>query len=259
MISVSKISKRFDYKSPWAVKEVSFEVDAGQFLIVIGESGSGKTTTLKMINRLVEPSGGSISIDGDDINAVDPTDLRRGIGYVIQGVGLFPHMTVAENIASVPRLLNWNKTKIRERVDELLTLVGLDIKQFRDRSPIELSGGQRQRVGVARALAARPKVMLMDEPFGALDPITRHALQEEFRRLQKSLGLTVVMVTHDITEALLLADRIAVMESGEVRFLGTPHQLVTKPGHPYVEQLMDRPRHDAERLADLIHKSESGS
>jgi len=205
-----------------------------------------------MINRLVDLTGGSISVDGKDISAVDPVSLRRGIGYVIQGIGLFPHMTVAENVASVPRLLGWDKVQIRERVDELLKTVGLDVTHHRDRLPSELSGGQQQRVGVARALASRPKVMLMDEPFGALDPITRHTLQDEFQRLQRSLGLTVVMVTHDITEGLLLADRIGVMESGELRFIGTPHDLATNPGHPYVEQLMSRPRHDAERLAGII-------
>ncbi len=256
MISLSHVSKRFDEHSPFAVKDVSFDVAQGEFLIILGESGSGKTTTLKMINRLVDLTRGNISVEGKDISGVDPTRLRRGIGYVIQGIGLFPHMTVAENVGSVPRLLGWEKSRTRQRVDELLELVGLEVSDYRDRLPTELSGGQQQRVGVARALAARPKVMLMDEPFGALDPITRHALQDEFQRLQKSLDLTVVMVTHDITEGLLLADRIAVMEAGELRFLGTPHELATNPGHPYVRQLMDRPRHDAERLATIIKEDD---
>lgn len=220
-------------------------------MVLLGASGCGKTTTLKMINRLIEKSAGTIHVNGCNIDEADVVELRRHVGYVFQMIGLFPHMTIAENVGTIPRLLGWSKERIAGRVAELLELVGLSPRTFAGRFPRELSGGQKQRVGFARALAAAPKVMLLDEPFGALDPITRDSLQEEFKRIQTQLGLTAVMVTHDITEALLMADRIAVMQHGRIVRLGTPAELITDPGDGYVAQLMDMPRRQAKRLGDM--------
>jgi osmoprotectant transport system ATP-binding protein len=253
MITIEKLSKSFDQERTWAVRQLDLQVHAGEFLVLLGESGSGKTTTLKMINRLIEPSSGRVRVDGEDTQAVDPVQLRRRIGYVFQGIGLFPHLSVADNVAAVPRLLGWPSAKTRERTDELLELVGLPPGQYRDREPRQLSGGQQQRVGLARALAARPRVMLMDEPFGALDPITRDELQGEFSRLHQSLGLTVVMVTHDMTEALLMADRIAVMRQGEFAAVGTPRRLLTGVDDEYVRRLLATPKRQADQLEQIAH------
>ena len=212
MIRLEQVSKSFG--ATVAVDALDLDVPAGEICVLVGPSGCGKTTTLRMINRLIEPTSGRIFLDGEDVTHVDPVGLRRRIGYVIQQVGLFPHQTVAENVATVPRLLGWDRPRIGTRVDELLELVGLDPRAFGSRYPSELSGGQRQRVGVARALGADPPVLLMDEPFGAIDPITRDRLQGEFLRLQQELHKTVVFVTHDIVEAVRLGDRIALLATG---------------------------------------------
>jgi len=251
MIRLEQVSKAFVERAV-AVQAVTLEVHDGELLGLVGQSGCGKTTTLKMINRLVEPSSGRIVVNGKDVSTTDAVELRRGIGYVFQGIGLFPHMTVSENVGIVPKLLQWEPSLIEERVDELLEMMGLSPDDYRHRMPTELSGGQQQRVGVARALAGRPNIVLMDEPFGALDPVTRDALQSEFKALQKSLGLTVVMVTHDMTEALLMADRIAVMHAGQLLQLGTPQQLLAHPDHPHVAALLETPRRHAARLEDLL-------
>ncbi len=253
MIDLDSISKTYDAGATFAVREVSLRIKAGELVVLLGSSGCGKTTTLKMINRLIEPSSGSIKVDGQDVMQRDPVLLRRGIGYVFQGVGLFPHMTIGENVAIVPKLLGWDRSRIALRVDELLELVGLAPMDFRHRKPDQLSGGQRQRVGFARALAAGPKVMLLDEPFGALDPITRDTLQTEFKRIQRDLNLTAVLVTHDMTEALLLADRIVVMRGGSLLRVGTPGELLKSPGDPYVEQLIATPKRQADQLEALAH------
>jgi osmoprotectant transport system ATP-binding protein len=251
VIKLEQVSKIYANASAPAVRAVDIDVAEGSLLVLLGESGSGKTTTLKMINRLIEPSHGRISVAGHDIREFDPVDLRRRIGYAFQGIGLFPHMTVAENVAIVPRMLRWPPSEIVARVDELLELVGLPTAKYKQRFPSELSGGQQQRVGVARALAAKSKILLMDEPFGALDPITRDGLQTQLRDLKEALGLTVVLVTHDMTEALLLADRIAVMRDGEILRHGTPAEIMSSPGHDYVAHLVDMPKRQAQRIRHL--------
>ena len=234
MIELLDVGKR--YGDGWALRHVSVTIAAGEFVAVLGESGSGKTTVIKMINRLIEPDEGEVRIDGKDARAGDPVALRRTIGYVIQSAGLFPHRTVADNVATVPRLLGWDESKIAARVGELLALVGLP--DHGPRYPDQLSGGQRQRVGVARALAAKPRALLLDEPFGALDPITRVALQGELRKIHDELKLTSVMVTHDLHEAFALADRVAVMFRGELRQVGTPEELERTPADDYVAKLI---------------------
>lgn len=252
MIQLDRLTKH--YGDIVAVNELTLTVGAGELLVVLGGSGSGKTTTLKMINRLIEPNAGSVRLDGVDASSLPPHDLRRRIGYTFQQVGLFPHMTIAENIAVTPTLLNWSAKRIRQRVDELLELVELDPIRMRNRQPDELSGGQQQRVGVARALAAEPTVMLLDEPFGALDPLTRQRLQESFLRIRRNIGLTAVFVTHDMVEALMLGDRIAVMNEGRLVQIGTPHILLTKPADDYVRRLMSTPRRQAAVVDQLIER-----
>ncbi|HIN10758.1 MAG TPA: ATP-binding cassette domain-containing protein [Acidobacteria bacterium] len=250
MIEFQHLTKR--YGNQVAVRDLSLTVDEGELLVLLGGSGSGKTTTLKMINRLIEPSAGSVLVDGRDVAELAPHDLRRRIGYAFQQVGLFPHMTVAENIEVTPALLGWTEDKLRRRVDELLALVELDPDETRDRRPDQLSGGQQQRVGVARALAARPRLMLLDEPFGALDPLTRHRLQESFVRIRRELGLTAVFVTHDMVEALVLGDRIAVLQAGRLVQVGTPRTLMREPANDYVRQLLDTPRREAQLVESLL-------
>ena len=253
MIELRNVQKSFDNDSTFAVVDSSFSVERGELLGLIGESGCGKTTTLKMINRLEEPSYGSIYIDNQNVLERNPEELRRNIGYVFQGIGLFPHYSIRENVAAVPTLLDWNAEHIEARCCEILDLVGLPIDDFGDRRPSQLSGGQQQRVGVARALAAEPDVVLMDEPFGALDPITRAELQEEFKRIQRELALTVIMVTHDMIEALLMADRIAVMKKGEILQIGTPRELINSPAHEYVKKIVEMPKRRADNLEKLMH------
>ena len=232
MIHFKQVSKHFAGKA--VVRDLTLEMAKGEFTVLIGTSGSGKSTTLKMINRLVEHDRGEILFAGEPIEKFRAQDLRRRMGYAIQSIGLFPHWTVEENIATVPQLLKWPKTKIRDRVTELLELLNLDPRQFRHRYPHQLSGGQQQRVGVARALASDPEVLLMDEPFGALDPVTRATLQEEVARIHKMTHRTIVLVTHDIDEALVLADRIVLLNDGQVVQQGTPLELLTKPATPFV-------------------------
>ena len=227
-----------------AVHELDLEVPTGEIAVLVGPSGCGKTTTMKMINRLIEPTGGVIRIGGEDVTHTNPVALRRRIGYVIQSVGLFPHLSVAENVAAVPRMLGWSRKRIAARTEEMLTLVGLDPAKFLSRHPRQLSGGQQQRVGVARALAADPPVLLMDEPFGATDPITRLRLQREFRALQQELGKTVILVTHDFEEALLLADRIAVLaEQSRVVQYDRPQILLTDPADDHVRSFVGASAH----------------
>ena len=232
MIELRHITKR--YGATTAVDDVSLTIPDGELTIVLGPSGCGKTTLLRAINRMVEVDAGEVLIDGRPIMAAPPQELRRHIGYAIQSVGLFPHMTVSRNIATVPRLLRWDRTRIEKRVTELLELVGLDPTAYAGKRPHELSGGEAQRVGVARALAADPPVLLMDEPFGALDPISRERLQREFASLHRQLGKTVVFVTHDIEEAVLLGDRIVLMREGRIVQEGAPEELWRSPGQQFV-------------------------
>jgi osmoprotectant transport system ATP-binding protein len=255
LIAFADVAKSFDggrgAKRILAVDGVSLEVAEGEFLAIVGGSGSGKTTLLRLANRLIDADAGRITVEGMDVREGDPIELRRRIGYVFQSGGLFPHMSVAANIGITPRLLGTPTPEISTRVDELLDLVRLDRGQHRDRMPHELSGGQRQRVGVARALAARPRIVLMDEPFGALDPLTRDALGDDYRALHRKLGLTTVMITHDMTEAILLADRIAVMRAGKLLAQGTPAEL-SASRDAYVGELLRTPRRQAERLNALL-------
>ncbi|MDT3631818.1 ABC transporter ATP-binding protein [Cronobacter sakazakii] len=238
MIEFKQVSKF--YNGGAAVKDLSLTFAEGAFSVLIGTSGSGKSTTLKMINRLVEHDAGEIRFAGEEIRQFSPEALRRRMGYAIQSVGLFPHWTVAQNVATVPQLLKWPKARIQARVDELLALLGLAPDAFRDRYPHQLSGGQQQRVGVARALAADPGVLLMDEPFGALDPVTRSALQQEMRRIHQLLGRTIVLVTHDIDEALGLAEHLVLMDNGEVVQQGAPLALLTAPRNDFVRDFFGR-------------------
>jgi osmoprotectant transport system ATP-binding protein len=252
VIEILDVSKRYATGGHAALHGLSLRIAEGEFLALIGPSGCGKTTTLGLINRLVEPTEGAVRIGGRDIAASDPADLRRGIGYVFQEAGLFPHLTVSGNIAMTPRLLGWPLAKIAPRVTELLDLVRLDPARFAGRMPHELSGGQRQRVALARALAARSPILLLDEPFGALDPLTRDEVAQDVKRIHGELGLTTVMVTHDMTEALLLADRIAVMRDGRLAQLGTPRELVAHPADDFVSTMLETPRRRAAALAAAL-------
>ena len=238
-IEFKNVSKTFQGADYPAVKDVSLTVNEGEFVTILGSSGCGKTTLLKMINRLYEPDTGSITLFGEDISTVDVVKVRRRIGYVIQQIGLFPHYTVGDNIATLPKLLKWDKAKIDARVTELLTLVGLEPKEFRDRYPAQLSGGQQQRVGLARALAVDPKIMLMDEPFGAVDSITREKLQDQLVRLHRETGKTFLFVTHDIEEAFKLGDRVIIMNEGTIRQFGTPEAIIRHPADPFVASLVN--------------------
>jgi osmoprotectant transport system ATP-binding protein len=241
-ISLQGIRKQYP-DSTVAVGDLSLEVKAGELVVLIGPSGCGKSTVLRMINRLVEPTAGRILLDDEDVTSVDPVQLRRRMGYVIQNVGLFPHQTILTNVGTVPRLLGWPAARIRSRADELLELVGLDPAKFGKRYPHELSGGQRQRVGVARALAADPVVLLMDEPFSAVDPIARTRLQEEFLRLQAEVRKTIVLVTHDLDEAVRLGDRIAVLsQGGKLEQYDTPAALLGEPATPFVREFVGADR-----------------
>lgn len=234
-IELDAVTKVYPGQSGAAVENFSMRIEPGELVVFVGPSGCGKTTTMKMINRIIEPSSGSIRIDGKDVLSLDPNALRRHIGYVIQQIGLFPHRTIAENVGTVPKMLGWSKDKVAERVDELLRTVQLDPALFAKRYPKQLSGGQQQRAGVARALAANPPVMLMDEPFGATDPITREKLQAEFLRLQAELGKTIIFVTHDFEEAIRLGDRIAVMsERSKIEQFDTPARILAAPANEYV-------------------------
>ena len=241
-IEFKNVTKTFPGASYSAVDHVSLTVDEGEFITILGSSGCGKTTLLKMINRLYEPDSGSIVLFGEDISTLDAVLVRRRIGYVIQQIGLFPHYTVGENIATVPKLLKWDKERIAARVDELLELVGLEPKEFRDRYPAQLSGGQQQRVGLARAMAIDPKIMLMDEPFGAIDSITREKLQDELLSLHKSMGKTILFVTHDIEEAFKLGDRVIIMNEGKIRQFDTPEAIIRQPADPFVRSLVESAR-----------------
>jgi osmoprotectant transport system ATP-binding protein len=235
MIRLEELSKHFPGQQAPAVDGLSLEVPEGEIVILVGPSGCGKTTTMKMINRIVEPTSGRIILDGEDVTKGDADQLRRRIGYVIQRIGLFPHMTIAQNIATVPRLLGWDKARIDARIDELLEVVHMPPGQYRDRYPKELSGGQLQRVGVARALSGDPDVMLMDEPFGAIDPIVRERLQNEFLRLQSEVRKTIVFVTHDLDEAIKMGDRIAILQEGSrIAQYDTPERILTAPANDFV-------------------------
>jgi osmoprotectant transport system ATP-binding protein len=243
MIKFRGVSKTYPGSDRPVVNDLSFEILEGEICVLVGPSGCGKTTTMRMVNRLIEPTEGEILIDGEPNTRMSGTQLRRKIGYAIQQIGLFPHRTISENIATVPSLLRWDKQRIRSRVDELLELVGLDADEYRDRYPAELSGGQQQRVGVARAMAADPPIMLMDEPFGAVDPITRERLQDEFLNIQQNIKKTIVFVTHDIDEAIKIGDKIAILKQGG--FLAqydTPENILSNPNSEFVASFVGNDR-----------------
>ncbi|NIM48401.1 MAG: ATP-binding cassette domain-containing protein [Gemmatimonadales bacterium] len=248
MIVLDSVSKSYDRGRTYAVRDLSLEVREGETLVLLGSSGSGKTTALKMVNRLIEPTTGSITLDGQNVFDRDPVSVRRSIGYVFQGIGLFPHLTIQENVAIVPRLLGWASARRDRRALELLDLVGLPPYEYADRFPDELSGGQQQRVGVARALAADPDYLLMDEPFGALDALTRDTLEREVLNLKERLGKTIVFVTHDIFEALTLADRVAILHAGRLEQVGTKEEVLRHPASDFVRQLFEQPARKASQF-----------
>ncbi|MDF2544529.1 MAG: glycine/betaine transporter ATP-binding protein [Herbinix sp.] len=232
------INKRFPSANYNALEDVSIEIQEGELVTILGTSGCGKTTLLKMVNRIFEPDSGEIKLFGKDIKEMDPVKLRRGIGYVIQQVGLFPHMTIYKNIATVPKILGWDKERIRTRVEELFQLVNLDAKEFKDRYPAQLSGGQQQRIGLVRALAADPSLMLLDEPFGAIDAINRENLQDELLRIHKESKKTFLFVTHDINEAFKLGNRVLIMDKGKVKQFQTPSEIIKNPADEFVQALI---------------------
>jgi osmoprotectant transport system ATP-binding protein len=248
LIEFHDISKTYDSGQTFSVKNLNLIIGKGEFLVLLGSSGSGKTTTLKMINRLIEPSQGKILVNGKEVAQYDVVELRRSIGYVFQGIGLFPHMTISENVEIVPKLIGWSRTKREARAQELLDLVELPYEKFSDRLPSELSGGQQQRVGVARALAADPDFLLMDEPFGALDAVTRDKLQQQLLSIKKKLNKTFVFVTHDLFEALTLGDRIAIFHEGSMQQVGTPKEIMANPATAFISELFERP---AKQLRDF--------
>ncbi|MCU4757193.1 ABC transporter ATP-binding protein [Bacillus cereus] len=259
MIQFNQVSKSYEDGTK-AVDSLHLEIKKGEFFVLIGPSGCGKTTTMKMINRLIETTEGSILIDGKDIQQYNINELRWDIGYVLQQIALFPHMTIAENIAVVPEMRKWNKEKIKARVDELLQMVGLEPDVYRNRMPDELSGGQKQRVGVVRALAANPKIVLMDEPFSALDPLSREQLQKDIVQLQKKIQKTIVFVTHDMQEALSLGDRICIMKEGKVVQLDTPEGIIHNPKNEFVEEFIGnrgRPWYEGKSIEDVLPLDES--
>ncbi|TXR98989.1 glycine/betaine ABC transporter ATP-binding protein [Bacillus sp. SH7-1] len=259
MIQFNQVSKSYEDGTK-AVDSLHLEIKKGEFFVLIGPSGCGKTTTMKMVNRLIETTEGSILIDGKDIQQYNINELRWDIGYVLQQIALFPHMTIAENIAVVPEMRKWNKEKIKARVDELLQMVGLEPDVYRNRMPDELSGGQKQRVGVVRALAANPKIVLMDEPFSALDPLSREQLQKDIVQLQKKIQKTIVFVTHDMQEALSLGDRICIMKEGKVVQLDTPEGIIHNPKNEFVEEFIGnrgRPWYEGKSIEDVLPLDES--
>jgi osmoprotectant transport system ATP-binding protein len=261
MIELEALTKQ--YLGVTVVDAVSLTVADGEIATIVGTSGSGKTTLMRMINRLVEPTTGRVLIDGEDTRSVPAHELRRRIGYAIQGHGLFPHRTVAQNIGTVPQLLGWDRGKIDQRVDQLLELFQLSPAEYRDRLPAELSGGQQQRVGVARALAAEPKLLLMDEPFGALDPIIRAKAQDDLLAIQRRFKTTIVLVTHDMEEAIRLGDKIAVMDQGRLLQYAPPRELITKPATSFVGELLGTGERafrllSLRRIADLVEPGEAG-
>ena len=259
MIQFNQVSKSYEDRTK-SVDSLHLEIKKGEFFVLIGPSGCGKTTTMKMINRLIETTEGSILIDGKDIQQYNINELRWDIGYVLQQIALFPHMTIAENIAVVPEMRKWSKEKIKARVDELLQMVGLDPDVYRNRMPDELSGGQKQRIGVVRALAANPKIVLMDEPFSALDPLSREQLQKDIVQLQKKIQKTIVFVTHDMQEALSLGDRICVMKEGKLVQLDTPERIIHNPKNEFVEEFIGnrgRPWYEGKSIEDVLPLDES--
>lgn len=252
MVVFENTSKSFG--NNLVIQNLNLSIPRGQFAVLIGPSGCGKTTSLRMINRLIEPTDGTVFVDGQDVSKVNPVDLRRGIGYVIQQIGLFPNMTIEQNIEVVPKLLGWPKERRRERVTELLEMVEMSPAQYRGRYPSELSGGQQQRVGVLRALAVSPPLLLMDEPFGALDPITRETLQDELKKLQTDLGITIVFVTHDIDEAVKLADVIVLMKDGKVVQAAPPEEILANPADDFVREFIGKKRLKVNYDVDLVRE-----